>query len=91
VPNDVEPPRKTSTELFASAVPLIVGVLSPVVALFAGEVIAGAAGAVVSTTIALFAPSDPAAPGLASVRVASVLVAVLLIVPPFSARELVAL
>ena len=42
-------------------------------------------GGVVSTMRALFAPSEPAAPGLTSVRVAA-FVAVSLIVPPFSVR-----
>ncbi|CAB4533271.1 unannotated protein [freshwater metagenome] len=49
-----------------------------------------AVGGVVSTIIALFAPSEPAAPGAGSVNVASSAVA-FLIVPPLSAREVVAL
>ena len=44
-------------------------------------------GGVVSTTNALLAPREPAAPGLAKVRVAS-LDAASLIVPEFSAKEL---
>ena len=48
----------------------------------------GAAAAVVSITIALFAPSEPAAPGAAIVRIA-LLPAASLIVPPFSASAAV--
>ena len=47
------------------------------------------AGAVVSMTIALLAPSEPLAPGEASVSVAS-LAAASRIVPPFSASDDVA-
>ena len=46
-------------------------------------------GAVVSMTIALFAPSEPLAPGEASVSVA-LLAAASRIVPPFSASDVVA-
>ncbi|NBT20422.1 MAG: hypothetical protein EBT00_16875 [Proteobacteria bacterium] len=46
-------------------------------------------GAVVSMTSALALPSDPEAPGLASVRVAA-LPAASLIVPPLSASDVVA-
>ncbi len=49
----------------------------------------GAASAVVSITIALFAPSEFAAPGVARVRLAAKPDAVLLIVPPFNARAVV--
>src|SRR5258707_93283 len=45
-------------------------------------------GAVVSITIALFAPSEPAAPGDANVNVA-LFVAASVIVPPFRANEVV--
>jgi hypothetical protein len=45
-------------------------------------------GAVVSMTIALFAPSELAAPGDANVNVAA-LVAASMIVPPFNARAVV--
>ena len=46
-------------------------------------------GAVVSMTIALLAPSEPLAPGEASVSVA-LFAAASRIVPPFSASEVVA-
>ena len=51
--------------------------------------ITGAAGAVVSMTIFLLAPREPAVPGAASVRVA-VLPTESLIVPPAVERLLVA-
>jgi hypothetical protein len=46
-------------------------------------------GAVVSITIALFAPSEFAAPGVGSVRVALFPYMVSLIVPPLSASAVV--
>jgi hypothetical protein len=49
----------------------------------------GADGALVSITIALLSPSEPAAPGLASVSVA-LLVAASRIVPELSVSEVVA-
>ena len=67
VPKEVLP-LKTSTVLFASAVPVIVGVES----LAAEEVDkdVGALGTVVSIINALFAPKEPEAPSDAKVRVA---------------------
>jgi hypothetical protein len=77
---------------------LIVGVLSEVM-LSVDELpiseaksrsgVDGVLGAVVSTTMALFAPKDPAADGDGSVNTASK-VAEFFIVPPLSASELVA-
>jgi hypothetical protein len=78
---------------------LIVGVLSEVVLsveeLPESEVVsrsgvAGVLGAVVSTTIALLAPSDPDAVGVGKVKAASTLDE-FLIVPPFSPSGLVAM
>jgi len=77
---------------------LIVGVLSEVILsdeeLPESEAVSsagvdGVLGAVVSTTIALFAPNDPAASGDASVNTASAFEE-FLIVPLFSTSELVA-
>jgi hypothetical protein len=61
----------------------------PVSLLEASTRLEGAEGAVVSTTIALFAPKDPAAEGEGRVKTASKL-AEFFIVPLFSASESVA-
>ena len=98
MPNDVLPPRNSSTVAFASDVPVNVGVVSfvslsvlefplSVPAVMSG--VDGAPGAFVSITSALFALSELAAPGLASVNSASFPVASWM-VPPFSASEFVA-
>ena len=81
VPREVLP-LKTSTVLFASAVPVMVGVVSlVVVAVVVND--DGALGAVVSMISALFAPKEPESPGVAKVRVA-LLPAASLIVPLFN-------
>ena len=54
--------------LFASALPVIAGVISLSVAVVASD--DGALGVVVSIISALFAPKEPDAPGVAKVRVA---------------------
>ena len=81
VPNEVVPFNRVTVEP-ASAVPVIVGVESSVVAdAVVNDV--GAFGAVVSITNALFAPKEPDAPGDDNVRVAS-LPAASFIVPLFN-------
>ena len=67
--------------------PIIINAL--VVGIVSGNYMpAGAPGALVSITILLFAPNDPAAPGVTSVNVA-LFPAVSLIVPLFSASAVV--
>ena len=77
----VEPLTNKVTVLPASAVPLIVGVVSFVVA--PDVDITGASGAVVSITRALLSPKEPEAPGDAKVRFA-LFPAASLIVPLFN-------
>ena len=81
VPKEEVPLNKVTVEP-ASAVPVIVGVESSVVAAAVVNDV-GALGAVVSITNALFAPKEPDAPGDDKVRVAS-LPAASFIVPLFN-------